>query len=191
MCVFLGQPTPTASSHPFFLFSLFKKMYLLVFCLFLAVLGLHFCVQASSSCSVQASHFSGFSCQVWALGVQGSVAGGTWSQLPCGMWNLPNQGLNQCPLLCKADSQPMDHQESPASSLLCLYWGRVGEKMVLPEKMTYLVIDREKGLLFPLKKGGSGVRNISRMSQHLSFSYFMLCTYNCSPLKSFWCGTVG
>ena len=30
--------------------------------------------------------------------------------------------------------------------------------MVLPDKMTYLVIDREKGLLIPLKKGGNGAK---------------------------------
>ena len=30
----------------------------------------------------------------------------------CGIF--PNQGLNQCPLHCKGDSLPLDHQRSPA-----------------------------------------------------------------------------
>ena len=40
---------------------------------FLAALGHYGCVQAFSSCSVRASHYSGFSCGAWALGARASV----------------------------------------------------------------------------------------------------------------------
>ena len=35
--------------------------------------------------------------------------------MACGIF--PNQGLNLCPLHCKADSLPLDHQRSPANHL--------------------------------------------------------------------------
>ena len=38
---------------------------------------------------------------------------GTRAQLPWVMWDLPWPGSNQCPLPCKADSWPPDHQGSP------------------------------------------------------------------------------
>ena len=63
--------------------------------------------------------------------------------------------------------------------------------MFLLDEMIHLVIDREEGLLFPQKKGGTGIRNISIMSQHLSFSHFTLCPHSCSPLESFWGGRMG
>ena len=53
---------------------LFFLKFLLFFIYFLAVLGLHCCTWAFSSCAVQASHCSGFSCcGSWALGTQASV----------------------------------------------------------------------------------------------------------------------
>ena len=52
-------------SHEFFLYTfLLKNIYL-----YLAVLGLHCCVQAFSSCSAQVSHCGGFSfCRAQPLG---------------------------------------------------------------------------------------------------------------------------
>ena len=65
------------------------------FYLFFTVLGLHCCTQAFcscgkwgllSSCGVQASHCSGFSCcKVQALG--------SWAQLILSMWDLPGPGI--------------------------------------------------------------------------------------------------
>ena len=34
----------------------------------------------------------------------GLINCGTWAQLPCSMWDLPNWGRNQCLLHCKVDS---------------------------------------------------------------------------------------
>ena len=76
-----------------------KKKYLL----FLAVLGLSCCAGAFSrhskqgllsSCSIQASHCGGVSCHgARALGCAGFSNCGSWAQLPRGMWNLPQLGM--------------------------------------------------------------------------------------------------
>ena len=69
-----------------------------------------------SSCSVRASHCSGFSCRVWALGRVGlvavtlgllsaasvSMAHGLSCPEACGTRDPP--GLNPCPLYWQADS---------------------------------------------------------------------------------------
>ena len=76
-----------------------------------------------SSCSVQASHCSGFSCcGSWALGAVFSSCG-MWASVvvalglrcsaACGIF--PDQGSNPCPLHRQADSYPLRHQENPAS----------------------------------------------------------------------------
>ena len=81
--------------------------------LFSAVLGLRCCAWAFSSCGnqgllcscgAQASHRGGFSCcraQAFARGPRGC---GTWALLLSGMWILPDQGLNPCPLHWQAVS---------------------------------------------------------------------------------------
>ena len=69
-----------------------------------------------SSCGEWACHCSGFSCGgTWALGCTGFSGCGTWAQLPRGMWKLPDQGVNQCPLQWQVDSLPLDHQGSPTA----------------------------------------------------------------------------
>ena len=112
------------------------------FFFFLAVLDLHFCAWAFSSCGMRgllfvavhrllivvASHCGGFSCcGAWALGAWASVvvvhglyragsvvvAHGLSCSTACG--NFPDQGLNLCPLHWQADSQPLHHQRSPWS----------------------------------------------------------------------------
>ena len=62
-----------------------------------------------------ASHCNGFSCSVaQVLGHKGStaVAHGLSSLEAYG--SFPDKGSNQCPLQCKVNSQPLDHQGSPA-----------------------------------------------------------------------------
>ena len=39
-------------------------------------------------------------------------------QLSCGLWSLPNQRANPCPLRWQEDSKPLDHQGSP----LCVFF---------------------------------------------------------------------
>ena len=43
---------------------------------------------------------------------------GSRAQLLRGMWDLPRQGSNPCPLHWQADSQPLRHQGSPSGYLL-------------------------------------------------------------------------
>ena len=74
-----------------------KSFFFNLFLLFLAVLGLCCCMQASSSCSewellsncgAQAPHYgSVFCCGARTLGYAGSSSHGARSQLPCSMWN--------------------------------------------------------------------------------------------------------
>ena len=45
---------------------------------------------------------------------------GSQAQLPCGMWEIPDQGLNPCPLNWQAESYPLDHQGSPLHISYCL-----------------------------------------------------------------------
>lgn len=59
----------------------------------------------------QASHRGGFHCGVWAAG-SAAVQNG----LRCSSVRriFPEQGSNRCPLHCKVDSLPLDHQPSPS-----------------------------------------------------------------------------
>ena len=55
-------------------FQLLANDFILIIYLFMVALALHCCLQAFSSCRIQASHCSGFCCwRVWALGHMGSV----------------------------------------------------------------------------------------------------------------------
>ena len=99
----------------------------LSFCKFIfAVLGLCCCVWAFSSCSkpgklstcsAQASHYSGFSCcRARALGAWASLAEALGLSCFTACWIFP-QGLNLCPLYWQVDSQALDHQFSSVQSL--------------------------------------------------------------------------
>ena len=113
---FLTTAPPGKPQQSFF----FKFIYL-----FLAVLGLPFCVRAFSSCgkwgplfiavrgplTIAASLVAEHRLQTRRLSNCGSRA-----QLLCGMWDLPRLGSNPCPLNWQADSQPLRHQGSPAIS---------------------------------------------------------------------------
>ena len=90
--------------------------------LFLALLSLHWCVQAFSSCDEwgllsnwgeQASHFGHFCCEAWALGRAGSVtvAHGLSCPLTCGIFL--DEGLNLCLLHWQVYSSPLDHLGNP------------------------------------------------------------------------------
>ena len=103
------------------IFVYFKKF--IYFKLFLAVLGLYCCVRAFSiccqwgllsTCDAWASH-----CRAWALGARrlSSCPHGLSCSVAC--WILPVQGSNQCPLHCKVNFQPLDHQGSHGYSINC------------------------------------------------------------------------
>ena len=110
----------------------FLKIIIYFMCLLSAALCLHYCVRAFfscedwallSSCGVQPSHCGGFSCPgAWAPGHTGVSGCRTWAQqlccahLVCGIFQ--DQGSNWYPLHCKVDSQPLDHQGSPWTSVL-------------------------------------------------------------------------
>ena len=102
-------------------FCLLKKI--IYFQLFLAVLGLYCCVWAFSICGEWGLLSS---CDVWvshwrasALGVPrlSSCPHGLSCSMACQI--LPVQGLNQCPLRCKVNFQPLDHQGSHGYSINC------------------------------------------------------------------------
>ena len=101
------------------------KFYLFIY-LFLAVLGLRFCVRAFSSCgkrgplfiavhrplTIMASLVAEHRLQTRRLSNCGSRA------QPLRGWILPDQGSNLRPLHWQADSQPLCHQGSPISEFL-------------------------------------------------------------------------
>ena len=97
-----------------------KKLFIY---LFVAALGLHCCPQAFLSCGERgdsvavvqwASHRGGFSfCGAWALGAGASVVVANRLSCPTACGIFPDQGLNRCPLHCKANSQPLDPQGGP------------------------------------------------------------------------------
>ena len=103
-------------------YSLFFLFFLFYF-IFLAVLGLRFCVRALSSCGKwggnSSSRCAGLSLSrpllLWSTGSRraGSVivAHGPSCSAACGI--LPDQGPNPHPLHWQADSQPLRHQGSP------------------------------------------------------------------------------
>ena len=117
----------------------------LVFWVFIGALYLHCCVQAFSSWSdlgllsrrhAHASHCGDFllqsmgprACGLQKCGTQvqwlkfaSSRARAQWLRhagLSCGLWNLPSQRANPCPLRCQENPKPLDHQGSP----LCVFF---------------------------------------------------------------------
>ena len=88
------------SGHPclFLIFFFFFNKFIY---LFLAVLGLRFCVRAFSSCSERgplhhgawASHYRGLSCWEHRLQTCRLSSCGSQAQLLHGMWDLPRPGL--------------------------------------------------------------------------------------------------
>ena len=100
--------------------SFFKKF--IYFYLFMAVLGLRFCVRAFSSCGKWGPLFFIVvrgPLLLWSTGSRRAssvvVAHGPSCSVACGIF--PDQGLNPCPLHWQADSQPLRHQGSPPSFL--------------------------------------------------------------------------
>ena len=74
---------------------LFAVFHIMDFFFFLAVLHLHCCIQAFSSCSAEASHCGGLSCwEVWALGPQASAVAAR-EHSSCGSWALERR-LSSC-----------------------------------------------------------------------------------------------
>ena len=131
----LPQPAKTSPSilpqifiirqNFFFFFQvLFKFIYLCM-----AVLSLHFCARAFSSCGKRGHSSSGCAgLSLWRpllLQSTGSrrtgsvvVAHGLSCSATCGIF--PDQGSNPCPLHWQADSQPLRHQGSPRQNFLKL-----------------------------------------------------------------------
>ena len=101
-----------------YLFIYLFIIYLFIY-LFMAVLGLHFCARAFSSCGKWGPLFIAV-CGPLLLRSTGSrragsvvVAHGPSCSAACGIF--PDQGSNPCPLRWQADSQPLRHQGSPCS----------------------------------------------------------------------------
>ena len=110
----------------FTLLNLCHALFIYLFNLFMAVLGLRFCARAFSSCGKQgplSSRCMGLSLsRPLLLRSTGSrragsviVAHGPSCSAACGIF--PDQSSNPCPLHWQADSQPLHHQGSPAFSL--------------------------------------------------------------------------
>ena len=102
----------------FFYFFIFFKVFLN---LFLAVLGLRFCVSLVVASGGHSSSQCADLSLSWPLLLQSTgsrrtgsvgVAHGPSCSTACGIF--PVQGLNPCPLHWQADSQPLRHQGSPA-----------------------------------------------------------------------------
>ena len=100
----------------------FFKINLFIY-LFLAVLGLRFCVRAFSSCGKRGPLFIAvrgpLTITASLVGSTGSrragsvaVAHGPSCSVACGIFS--DQGSNPCPLHWQADPQPLCHQGSPA-----------------------------------------------------------------------------
>ena len=95
--------------------------FFLIYLFILAVLGLHFCARAFSSCGKRGSLFIAVCgpLLLWSTGSRrtGSVvvAHGPSCFPVCGIF--PDQGSNLCPLHWQADSQPLRHQGSPQLTL--------------------------------------------------------------------------
>ena len=112
----LGAVGSASDIYIFFFFYINLFIYL-----FLAVLGLHFCARAFSSCGKWGSLLIAV-CRPLLLQSTGPrrtdsavVAHGPSRSPACGI--LPDQGSNPCPLHWQADSQPLRHQGSPASDI--------------------------------------------------------------------------
>ena len=95
-------------------------IYLLFLNLFMAVLGLHFCVRAFSSCSKRGPLFitvrgplsRPLLLRSTGSGRAGSVVVAYGPSCSAAFGIFPDQGSNLCPLHWQADSQPLRHQGS-------------------------------------------------------------------------------
>ena len=114
------QKTPNSQSNLFCNF--FKNLFIYLFNLFMAVLGLRFFARAFSSCGKWGPLFitvrGPLTIVASLLRNTGSrrtgsaiVAPGPSHSAACGIF--PDQGSNPCPLQRQADSQPLRHQGSP------------------------------------------------------------------------------
>ena len=85
-------------------------------CIFLAVLGLHCCVQVFSRCGRRGLEaYTGFSLW-WSVGSKwgGSVTVAQRLSCPTACGIFLDQESSLCPLYWQLDSSPVDHQGSPA-----------------------------------------------------------------------------
>ena len=102
----------------FYLFKNFFNFYFWMFCVCVAVHGVFSgCSERGPLCSCElASYCGGFSCGAQALQRSGFSSCGTGVGCPeaCGIFL--DQGSNSRPLHWQADSQLLDHQESPGVS---------------------------------------------------------------------------
>ena len=83
--------------------------------IFLVALGLCTCVWAFSSCAEQGLLFTGVQWfpLLWSMvcRLMGFSSCGAWAWLPCGMWNLPEPGIE--PVSPAVDAYPLYHQGGP------------------------------------------------------------------------------
>ena len=122
-------------------------MSVLMHCLYLAVLGLHCCTRAFSSCGEPGAplwlQHDGFASRgllllrstglgAWAsVAVAPGLSGiasrapegqlsscSAWAQLPHGIWDLSGSGTEPVSLALQADPQSLDHQEAQGGFLL-------------------------------------------------------------------------
>ena len=107
--------------------------FLIYLFLFLAVLGLCFCTRTFSSCGKWGPLFIAvrrpltFTASLVAehrLQTRRLSSCGSRAQLLHGMWDLPDQGSNPCPLHWQADSQPLHHQGSPETNAFLQWFKR-------------------------------------------------------------------
>ena len=117
------------SNYLIFYYFFFFKVFIYLFILFMAVLGLRFCARAFSSCGKRGPLFiavRGPLSRPLSLQSTGSrragsaiVAHGPSCSAACGI--LPDQGSNPYPPHWQADSQPLRHQGSPKDSYYVNY----------------------------------------------------------------------
>ena len=96
----------------FFFFLIIKKVFLFIY-FWLLWVCIAMCRLLSVVASLVADH-----------GLQGewtSIVVAHRLSCPVACRIFPNQGLNMCPLHWQANSQPLDHQESPASPRITLF----------------------------------------------------------------------
>ena len=118
----------------------FNALFTLFIYLFLAVLGLHFCARAFSSCGKRGPLFIAVRGPLWPLLLWSTgsrragsavVAHRPSCSAACGIF--PDQGSNPCPLHWQADSQPLRHQGSLVKKFLKKTYmdGRTGEERTM------------------------------------------------------------
>ena len=152
--------------------------------------GLLLVAQASHCCAVSCCRARAPGVQAPGVAAHGPSSGG-WAQLPCGMWDSPDQGSNPCPCIgrqilyhCtirKALLHGFKHTRGISIQCSCSYWCLDG--LFVMTSLKFLAIWYDWGSsLFPAPESNTLIYFLTCFIPQYAYSFKIISTL---PLKVF------